>query len=187
MIHHLSTKDRRVRAIQEILELLNPQVGILDRYHGGKDHLFTEDDEYIDDKSKATYGIALFYVWALEQRESRRGWDEEHEQDVMVPWIMKMKMERRNDNEAHKGGRMKNEMARLKVSKPGEDEDNKAREINRDASGAEVTFHRYYHLYRNGELEADIAAAGGQVLSAGYEKDNWWAIAKASSGTQNYS
>ena len=38
-------------------------------------------------------------------------------------------------------------------------------------------FNRYYHLYREGELEHDIVAAGGLVLESGYEKDNWWAIA----------
>ena len=40
-----------------------------------------------------------------------------------------------------------------------------------------TTFHRYYHLYRRGELERDITDAGGRVLECGYEKDNWWAIA----------
>ncbi|KAJ5482446.1 hypothetical protein N7475_001258 [Penicillium sp. IBT 31633x] len=39
------------------------------------------------------------------------------------------------------------------------------------------TFHRYYHLYAEGELEHDIENAGGRVLESGYEKDNWWAIA----------
>ena len=39
------------------------------------------------------------------------------------------------------------------------------------------TFHRYYHLYAEGELEHDIDQAGGRVLESGYEKDNWWAIA----------
>jgi len=37
---------------------------------------------------------------------------------------------------------------------------------------------RYYHLYRKGELEREIVAAGGRVLDSGYEKDNWWAIAQ---------
>lgn len=36
-------------------------------------------------------GKALLYVWALEQSSSRRGWDEGHEQDVMVPWVLKAK------------------------------------------------------------------------------------------------
>lgn len=39
------------------------------------------------------------------------------------------------------------------------------------------TFHRFYHLYRKGELEEDVLAAGGQVLESGYERDNWWVIA----------
>ena len=39
------------------------------------------------------------------------------------------------------------------------------------------TYNRYYHLYQAGELERDVAAAGGSVIESGYEKDNWWAIA----------
>ncbi|KAM3423982.1 hypothetical protein BST61_g1375 [Cercospora zeina] len=40
------------------------------------------------------------------------------------------------------------------------------------------TFLRYYHLYREGELEGDVIAAGGKVVEAGYEKDNWWVVAE---------
>lgn len=111
VVHHLSTPERRREAIREILLCLNAE------------------------------GKALIYVWALEQKNSRRGWDEGHEQDVMVPWVMKSG--KKNPNE--------------------------------DGS-TEKTFQRYYHLYRSGELEADIAAVGGKVVGSGYEKDNWWAI-----------
>lgn len=76
-------------------------------------------------------------MWALEQKHSRRGWDEGDEQDVMVPWVMKQ----------------------------------------RSDVGGPRTFNRYYHLYRCGELERDIEAAGGEVVESGYEKDNWWAVA----------
>ena len=31
----------------------------------------------------------MIYVWALEQKSSRRGWDKGDQQDVMVPWVMK--------------------------------------------------------------------------------------------------
>lgn len=34
-------------------------------------------------------GKALIYVWALEQKSSRRGWDKGDDQDIMVPWVMK--------------------------------------------------------------------------------------------------
>lgn len=37
-------------------------------------------------------------------------------------------------------------------------------------------YNRYYHLFKEGELEASIAAANGFVLESGYERDNWWAI-----------
>ncbi len=111
VVHHLSTPQRRIQAVASILELLRPS---------------TEAE---------TKGRALIYVWALEQKHSRRGWDEGDDQDVMVPWVMKQ------------------------------------------GSEEGKTFHRYYHLYRHGELEHDITEAGGVVLEAGYEKDNWWAIA----------
>ncbi|KAK2590089.1 tRNA methyltransferase, has a role in tRNA modification [Conoideocrella luteorostrata] len=40
------------------------------------------------------------------------------------------------------------------------------------------TYQRYYHLYREGELEEDVRQAGGEVCESGYEKDNWWVILK---------
>jgi len=52
-------------------------------------------------------------------------------------------------------------------------------EPQRDHHAGDQIFHRYYHLYRKGELEDDICSAGGHVIEAGYEKDNWWAIAAA--------
>ena len=122
VIHHLSTSNRRVQAVAAILEILQPSInnqGGGSQNHGGK---------------------ALIYVWALEQKHSRRGWKEGDKQDVMVPWVMKQKPTAESSEESK-------------------------------------TFNRYYHLYRQGELEHDIAEAGGRVLESGYEKDNWWAIA----------
>ena len=113
VVHHLSTSERRLQAIRSILETL------------------------------VQGGIALIYVWALEQENSRRGWSEGDSQDVMVPWVMKQK------KDAASGGQ---------------------------AVSEETTFKRYYHLYRKGELEEDIVAAGGVVRDSGYERDNWWAI-----------
>ena len=116
VIHHLSTVPRRVQAIAAILETLKPY------------------------PPSRTSSKALIYVWALEQKHSRRGWSEDDEQDVMVPWVMKEKSAESKEPSTK-------------------------------------TFHRYYHLYRSGELQRDISAAGGTVIEAGYEKDNWWAIA----------
>ncbi|KAL6699015.1 S-adenosyl-L-methionine-dependent methyltransferase [Trichoderma pleuroticola] len=48
--------------------------------------------------------------------------------------------------------------------------------VMRSKGKPDATFQRYYHLYRKGELEEDVMAAGGAVLESGYEKDNWWVI-----------
>ncbi|KAL2353203.1 S-adenosyl-L-methionine-dependent methyltransferase [Cryomyces antarcticus] len=148
VVHHLSTRERRVRALKAVLEVLRP-LAIGDSGEGkaeGEGHV-----------AKGEGGKALIYVWALEQKGSRRGWDEGDEQDVMVPWVMKGKSTTsRQKQQKHRNT----------------ENDSKSTE-----AGGDQTFHRYYHLYRNGELEADIEAAGGVVLESGYEKDNWWAIA----------
>ena len=65
VIHHLSTAERRVEAVKAVLETLRLP------------------------SAEGKGGKALFYVWALEQEHSRRGWGEGDKQDVMVPWVMK--------------------------------------------------------------------------------------------------
>jgi tRNA (uracil-5-)-methyltransferase TRM9 len=146
VVHHLSTPVRRVEAVRCILELLRPgEVG-----GQGK-------------------GQALIYVWALEQKNSRRGWDEGHEQDVMVPWVMTAKKEKVPKKQRKKGDEPATET---------EAEPEKKTEENKPEG--DKTYLRYYHLYRKGELEQDIAEAGGVVVESGYEKDNWWAIASLS-------
>ncbi|KAJ4420358.1 tRNA methyltransferase, has a role in tRNA modification [Neurospora sp. IMI 360204] len=59
VIHHMSTRTRRQEAIRQLLKCVRP---------GGQ---------------------VMVYVWALEQGESRRGWDEGGEQDLLVPWVLK--------------------------------------------------------------------------------------------------
>lgn len=119
-------------------------------------------------------GEVLVYVWALEQEGSRRGWAEGGEQDLLVPWVMrgmdgnKVKAERKQREtqpEGAGGGNIGSVAAAAAAAVViGED-------------GGDQVFQRYYHLYRRGELEEDLEAAGGLVISGGYEKDNWWAIA----------
>lgn len=140
VIHHLSTPERRIEAVKGMLELLRPP-------SGGE-----------------SGGRALIYVWALEQKDSRRGWDEGNEQDVMVPWVMRAKKEKEG-----KKVRGKKEVGAEEQGKEGEGA--KSEEQPQDK-----TFLRYYHLYRKGELEGIIEEAGGKVVEAGYDRDNWWAI-----------
>jgi tRNA (uracil-5-)-methyltransferase TRM9 len=162
-------------------------------------------------------GKVLLYVWALEQKGSRRGWHEGNEQDVMVPWVRQ-----RGTKSVKNNTERKQSSSRGTIVTPGQtDTDLNTSETRRmserletsdeplspqtlhvrgtdglrDDAGAqlsrrattnkdeadtqpeETTFQRYYHLYKKGELEDDIRAAGGFVIDCGYEKDNWWAVA----------
>jgi tRNA (uracil-5-)-methyltransferase TRM9 len=65
VVHHLSTPARRIEAISAILRTLKSS------------------------SETRPGGQALIYVWALEQKSSRRGWGKGDQQDVMVPWVMR--------------------------------------------------------------------------------------------------
>ena len=116
-------------------------------------------------------GRALIFVWALEQKDSRRGWDTGHDQDVMVPWVMKIGQAKSQKEQKSKD---------ITQSKTSADTAAPAEQaqasISDDKPTGDRTFHRYYHLYKSGELEQDIVQAGGVVVESGYERDNWWAI-----------
>ncbi|KAM4059980.1 methyltransferase [Hirsutella rhossiliensis] len=56
--------------------------------------------------------------------------------------------------------------------------------VMRSKGAPEATYQRYYHLYRQGELEDDVCAAGGSVLESGYERDNWWVVCNRSDNAE---
>ncbi|KAK1639485.1 S-adenosyl-L-methionine-dependent methyltransferase, partial [Colletotrichum phormii] len=127
VIHHMSTRERRRAAVAALLAAVRPGTG-----------------------------KALVMVWALEQGNSRRGWDAGAAQDQLVSWVTKGKKEKPEGKVQGQG----QEQAQAAAAEPAKDE----------------TFQRYYHLYREGELEEDVVEVGGRVLESGYERDNWWAI-----------
>ncbi|KAI1107333.1 S-adenosyl-L-methionine-dependent methyltransferase [Jackrogersella minutella] len=132
VIHHLSTRERRVEGVKALLDCVTPRDGKV-----------------------------LVYVWALEQGGSRRGWDEgTADQDQLVPWVLKSKKPKKSKSD---------EVSKKGVVGNGDD--------TTGDGNTDATYQRYYHLYRKGELEEDVQAAGGAVLGSGYEKDNWWVIA----------
>lgn len=138
----------------------------------------TADD--LSDASRGQGGRALLYVWALEQRGSRRGWDEGVEQDQLVPWVL-MPRNRRSqqpNNQEKRKRRPKeqgNEAASGSRKHPPSPSD-RTMTLQPETTAA-TTYQRYYHLYRRGELEEDVVSAGGTVLAGGYERDNWWVVA----------
>ncbi|KAJ5322979.1 hypothetical protein N7452_011268 [Penicillium brevicompactum] len=150
--HFSATRYKPWPIVERFLTELSPGAVGLDVGCGNGKNLMVNRDVFIvasDSRGRdpahseagftdARGGKVLVYAWALEQKNSRRGWDKGDEQDRMVPWVRK--------------------------------------------GDQPQTFHRYYHLYEEGELERDIENAGGRVLESGYEKDNWWAIATPQTG-----
>lgn len=176
VIHHLSTRARRVDALRGLLECV--------REDGGQ---------------------VLVYVWALEQGAgSRRGWDATSDQDQLVPWVMKAnqnssssKKKKKEKSNSKKGGKGDDKspvqthnqtQTQTQIQSQGQGVAASADGDCDDASvgsgappadappAADTTYERFYHLYREGELEEDMRAAGGAVLESGYERDNWWVI-----------
>ncbi|KAH6848363.1 S-adenosyl-L-methionine-dependent methyltransferase [Chaetomium sp. MPI-CAGE-AT-0009] len=157
VIHHMSTRARRQEAIRQLLRCV--RLG----------------------EAGQTGGEVLVYVWALEQGASRRGWDEGGEQDLLVPWVLKSQQKQQKQQKPHKKAQNQAIGAGDAVAKGGEAPPLPATagpaDLETPPNHADPVFQRYYHLYRKGELEEDVLAAGGFVVSSGYERDNWWVVA----------
>ncbi|KAK7948247.1 uncharacterized protein PG986_009133 [Apiospora aurea] len=152
VIHHMSTRERRREAVQALLDCVR---------RPSSNSSGNSDDG----------GKILVYVWALEQSNSRRGWDEGSEQDLLVPWVMKQKKEKKEKKEKKKTKGKSAEEGAEAVAEEGNAEGGSS------DPPADTTYQRYYHLFRKGELEEDVEAVGGKVVRNGYDKDNWWVVA----------
>eukprot|EP00669_Euglena_mutabilis_P014753 TRINITY_DN9945_c0_g1_i1.p2 TRINITY_DN9945_c0_g1~~TRINITY_DN9945_c0_g1_i1.p2 ORF type:complete len:181 (-),score=68.43 TRINITY_DN9945_c0_g1_i1:22-564(-) len=99
-------------------------------------------------------GQILVYAWAMEQDEKYT------EQDNFIPW--------------HLSERFKTQAA----AAPKEDQD-----VSNDASKpSPVVCHRYYHLFRRGELQGLVARIPSvAVVHTDYDKENWVVILRKSS------
>ena len=110
-------------------------------------------------------GEVLIYVWAFEQAAKKKTGDAEFtlrypQQDVFVPWQLQKKFEKKSDAQSS---------SETEFSVTGE--------------GAKV-FKRYYHLFKEGELEDLVTLASDGsfefefVKSHYYEKENWGVVCK---------
>jgi len=99
----------------------------------------------------------------------------------MVPWVRKVGQPKTTGKKKVKEQKGSNtdkacQDGSTDVRRNEDDQDSNVQTATSRPTPTEQTFHRYYHLYKRGELEEDVQAAGGVVIDSGYEKDNWWAI-----------
>ncbi|KAH3900348.1 probable tRNA (carboxymethyluridine(34)-5-O)-methyltransferase [Saccharomycodes ludwigii] len=164
VVHHWSTRERRIAAIKHILSKVRP---------GGE---------------------ILIYCWALEQEASKRGYHEGMDQDVLVPWVLQEKKKPKAKKKIK--DLVKEEVEQLDIGNIDpkdrakyiaewkEKQKGKRKQLeellskDEEEKKNEVTKYRYYHLYKKGELEEDCTMAGSVVVTTGYERDNWYCIAR---------
>ena len=174
VVHHFATTERRVAAVRELLETL--KLAKL----GTRGSSIESEGGAATEVEKEGSGQVLICVWALEQKGSRRGWDTGMAQDVLVPWALKGRSKAgpgRADETGDASSRGDGVHKESGASGSSRTQDRGMSYDNGKGSPTR-TFQRYYHLYREGELEENVRAAGGVILASGYEADNWWVIAR---------
>lgn len=154
VIHHFSTTQRRVDAIKHILTKLR------------------------------TGGELLIYCWALEQENSRRGYKEGDDQDILIPWVLPQQQKKRTGPKKRnrKKKNITDGIADIDVNESTVNDPGTATDVLEPAAEPvpePVTKYRYYHLYSKGELELNCLETGDcTIVDQGYEMDNWWIIVK---------
>lgn len=111
VIHHFSTEELRLRALQEILRIV--KVG----------------------------GTALVSAWALEQQTNKSKNFDGKNQDVFVPWNLNNKHHKSNLEKGFEKADVLNEL------------ENRS-DVFLNPSQDTLVYKRYYHLFRQGELES---------------------------------
>ncbi|XP_075706095.1 tRNA (carboxymethyluridine(34)-5-O)-methyltransferase ALKBH8 isoform X2 [Rhinoderma darwinii] len=156
VIHHFATEERRLAAIQELICLLK---------RGGTAliYVWAMEQEYKKNKSKYLKEGKTCNEQILQNAKS----DQTHEasvaslpihtnrtafdsQDLLVPWHLKANNQARN-NEA-----------------------TNAKEENQLVPGS--VYHRYYHVFREGELEALCSRVTGVTIRHSYHDQGNWCV-----------
>ncbi|KAM3935290.1 tRNA (carboxymethyluridine(34)-5-O)-methyltransferase ALKBH8 [Leptodactylus fuscus] len=155
VIHHFSTEDRRLAAVQELIRLLKP---------GGKAliYVWAMEQEYKQNKSKYLKEGKTSNEHLLQNAESeqshqsvstlpvhtnRTAFDS---QDLLVPWHLKANNQGRN-----------NEVSSAKVE---------------DQLVPGSVYHRYYHVFREGELETLCRRIAGVAVRHSYHDQGNWCV-----------
>lgn len=140
VIHHFSTDELRLRAMEEILRIVK------------------------------TGGTALISAWALEQQANKSKNFDGQNQDIFVPWNL--------NNKHHKSNLEKG------LEKVGVMEELETRtDVFLNPSQDTLVYKRYYHLFKQGELEALVNTLNSRGWSLSleesfYERDNWFVVVK---------
>ena len=169
VMHHLCSVDRRVAVVRELMRI-------------------TKND-----------GSILIQAWAMEQEESSKR--QFIQQDVMVPWrlhkrffptqvtenIVKCRYEQRRlgNTDSNSSAEEYDSLQEGNISEHDLDFpklkkfDDLTTEYRTECSNDLITYERYCHMYKNGELDHLCSSIPGcKIVDRGFDKSNWFVLIK---------
>ncbi|EJT49602.1 hypothetical protein A1Q1_01231 [Trichosporon asahii var. asahii CBS 2479] len=172
-IHHLSTPERRADAVQTLIRPLR---------NGGRFFIYVWAYEQGPNSRRKMGSLA-------DQKEGMEGG--ERVQDVLVPWVLSSEPGKKKDKAPKVKGRRKQGEEGAEPEPAPETSNEGPKEEEEEEP---KVFHRYYHLFVEGELEDLVRTAAKQdgyavlgkeeskpeagkylrVVDVGWEADNWW-------------
>jgi alkylated DNA repair protein alkB homolog 8 len=164
VLHHLSTKERRVRALNEILRILKPGGKALVTVWAKEQKYQTKDSIYLSRKkqtSTTTDEISKIHKYGQEFENK----------DVFVAWHYKAKSEKKEPKAKREKRKNKNE---LKEDKSIEVIPTQCEEVKKKNEEEGEVYLRFYHVFEDGELVnlfEDIKNV--KIIDSFYEQGNW--------------
>ena len=149
VMHHLGSVDRRIAVVRELMRIT--KIG----------------------------GSILIQAWALEQEESSKR--KFIQQDVMVPWRVHrrfLSVSTTQVSESRSYQHLKKNQPAFDVNAcPGIAESTTACAI--DGRDDLITYERYCHMFKNGELENLCSSIPGcMIVDRGFDRSNWFVVIK---------
>jgi len=118
-------------------------------------------------------GQVLIYVWALEQQKLKY-----KDQDVFVPWQLQKRYNQfaKKDNNQQQP-QQQQEQQKEQTGTPDQGVAATApSNVETNKGTGELVYKRYYHLFKQGELEALVRLIGDEYVrieESLYEHENW--------------
>uniref|UniRef100_A0A665UFQ1 tRNA (carboxymethyluridine(34)-5-O)-methyltransferase n=1 Tax=Echeneis naucrates TaxID=173247 RepID=A0A665UFQ1_ECHNA len=151
VIHHFSTPERRLAAVRELTRILRPKGQALIYVWAFEQEYNKQRSKYLKEQIKDMQHISKGTNSKLSVHTNRTAFNT---QDLLVPWHLK------------------------EGKKQGEEDSGENTKKDKKTSGNSLpVFHRYYHVFQQGELEQLCGqVAGVRVCRSYHDQGNWCVI-----------
>ncbi|XP_037122815.1 alkylated DNA repair protein alkB homolog 8 [Syngnathus acus] len=218
VIHHFSTPERRLAAVKELVRLLKPGGHALIYVWAFEQEYKQQKSKYLKDYNARNNAVEDNpepdgKSESSPEHDKKRSSDEAtadklsvhinrtafNSQDLLVPWHLKEGKggkTREGDSEEACTDRDKTKCKKLSKDSCPDNRDSSIRSYcNVDShheagsqSGQAPVFHRYYHVFQQGELEQlCVQVEGVKVQSSYHDQGNWCVVLEKGSGSRNSS